>query len=105
MSIIRKGCDLFGERLRKGNIPSKCMICDERDATAYWMCRGEGILVCRWCAQDTLGKLVADAVVGWCLSAGRQPTAKELQEAKAAMLSAFWYGTAMAMLTPPPATS
>lgn len=45
----------------------KCVICDERSASASWSCLGDGgaeIAVCRWCATHELPKLMADAVFG-----------------------------------------
>lgn len=45
----------------------KCVICDERMASASWACLdddGTDIAVCRWCATHELPKLIADAVFG-----------------------------------------
>jgi hypothetical protein len=42
---------------------SMCSFCGEREAAAVWRGATSEILVCRWCAIETLPKFMADAIV------------------------------------------
>jgi hypothetical protein len=72
----------------------KCCLCGERRANGLWQ-GSTLLLICRWCAIDTLPQLMADAFVDACHE-GR-PLHKELHDAVEHINKKFYQAVAKAM--------
>ena len=70
-----------------------CDICGDRGADGFWSCRGDGLLVCKFCATSKLPLLIADAFMN-----GKDvKTYREIEDIRRKVEANFYRGCLLAL--------